>query len=432
MKLNILFFIITLIILYFLFFKNLISLFLLFVFSTPYTALSLININGVSISFPIYVGIFLIIKFILICLKNKKIKKVKINIFLFLFIIICLLSCISPMLISSKFRVTSNLSNEFLFYQDIEKIKPMLSHILYILYCYAVYVISKYIIKNFNIKIKMILEVFKKSFYLVIIFCLLEIIFYKLGLSKEFNNILKMNESALIQGYGKFLRISGPNLEPSMFSIYLLFSFGIFYFNKFIKESILVIIFGILSTSTSFILGIFMYIFYFIVLRPKEDLKKILFLILILILSLLILITIYPQMFGLFEEILHKINGKGVSGGDRKYNMLQHFKVSISINPISGIGYGIARSKDLLTTWLCNIGYFGVALFSLALITSTLKKINKNRRYIGITLIIIFLIESISVPEPYFLYIWCFWGILDSDINDYEVRKEIKNADKLY
>lgn len=238
-----------------------------------------------------------------------------------------------------------------------------------------------------------------------------------------------MNESALIQGYGKFLRISGPNLEPSMFSIYLLFSFGIFYFNKYVKESIFVIILGILSTSTSFILGIFMYIFYFIILRSKEEWKKILFLILTLILILFILITVYPQMLSLFEEILYKINGKGVSGGERKYNMLHHFQVSININPISGIGYGIARSKDLLTTWLCNIGYFGVTFFILALITS-IKKANK--RYIGIILIIIFLVESISVPEPYFLYIWCFWGILDSNINNYKLREEIKNADKLY
>lgn len=90
MKLNILFFIITLIILYFLFFKNLISLFLLFVFSTPYTALSLININGVSISFPIYVGIFLIIKFILICLKNKKSKNQYILIFIYYYVSIIL------------------------------------------------------------------------------------------------------------------------------------------------------------------------------------------------------------------------------------------------------------------------------------------------------------------------------------------------------
>lgn len=164
MKLNILFFIITLIILYFLFFKNLVSLFLLFLFSTPYTAFSLMNISGVSISFPIYVGIFLIVKFILVCLKRQKIKKVKVNIFLLLFIIMCLLSCISPLLISSRFKVTSNLSNEFLFYQDIEKIKPILNHILYILYCYIIYIISKYIIKNFNIKIEMILKVFKKVF----------------------------------------------------------------------------------------------------------------------------------------------------------------------------------------------------------------------------------------------------------------------------
>ena len=81
-----------------------------------------------------------------------------------------------------------------------------------------------------------------------------------------------------------------------------------------------------------------------------------------------------------------------------------------------GIGYGVARSKDLLSTWLVNIGYIGVISFILGLIESTFNKRNKEKRFIGIVLIVVFIVEFISVPEPYFLYLWCLWGVLDSKI----------------
>lgn len=416
MESSILFYPILLISLYFFIFKKLENIFYFFLFSTPFTATSLLNIGNISISFPIFIGLFLIFKYFIEVFKNRKMKKIYINKFLFIFIFCCILSIFSPLYITNDFRITTNLGNEFLNYQFIPKISSIISHILYLSYCYILYLITISCIDIKYIPLFKIINIYKKSFYLVCIFTICEIVVYKLGMTKEFNQIFKMNENTMLQGYGSFLRIAGPNLEPSMFSIYLLVSLGIFYFTKENFSLVLALFLGLLSTSSSFILGLGIYFIIFLFRRKKKEYIKIVFLIIGIIIFTLIIIRLFPQLEKLFTGILDKISGEGVSGSDRKFNMLQHLLVSVSINPFLGIGYGVARSKDLITTWLVNVGYIGVISFTIALFKSTINKKNKRKKFIGVTLIVAFIVEFISVPEPYFLYLWCLWGVLDSKI----------------
>lgn len=416
MESSVLFYPILLISLYFFLFKKLEDIFYFFLFSTPFTATSLLNIGNISISFPIFTGLFFIFKYFIEIFKRKKIRKIFINKFLFLFIVCCILSIFSPLYITSNFKITTNLGNEFLNYQFTPKLKSIFSHILYLIYCYILYliVISCGDIKK--ISLFKIINIYKKSFYAVFIFIICEIVVYKLGITREFNQIFKMNESTSLQGYGSFLRIAGPNLEPSMLSIYLLVSLGVFYFTKENIALLLALFLGLLSTSSSFILGLGIYFIIFLFRRKKKEYLKIIFLTITIIIFIIIIIQFFPQLEKLFTGILDKIYGKGVSGSDRKFNMIQHLLVSITINPFLGIGYGVARSKDLITTWLVNCGYIGVISFVTALLKSTLSKKNKRKKFIGIVLIVAFTIEFISVAEPYFLYLWCLWGILDSKI----------------
>lgn len=416
MESSILFYPILLISLYFFIFKKLENIFYFFLFSTPFTATSLLNIGNISISFPIFIGLFLIFKYFIEVFKNRKMKKIYINKFLFIFIFCCILSVFSPLYITSDFKITTNLGDEFLNYHFITKTSSIISHILYLSYCYILYLITISCIDIKYIPLFKIINIYKKSFYLICIFTICEIVVYKLGMTKEFNQIFKMNESTMLQGYGSFLRIAGPNLEPSMFSIYLLVSLGIFYFTKENFSLVLALFLGLLSTSSSFILGLGIYFIIFLFRRKKKEYIKIVFLIIGIIIFTLIIIRLFPQLEKLFTGILDKISGEGVSGSDRKFNMLQHLLVSVSINPFLGIGYGVARSKDLITTWLVNVGYIGVISFTIALFKSTINKKNKRKKFIGVTLIVAFIVEFISVPEPYFLYLWCLWGVLDSKI----------------
>ena len=414
MESSVLFYPIFLIVLYLFIFKKLEDIFYLFLFSTPFTATSLLNIVGISISFPIFIGVFFIFKYFIEVLRKKKIKKIYINKFLFLFFFYFIFLIFSPLFFTCDFKVTSNLGNEFFNFQFIPKLTYIVTHILYISYCYILYLITLSCINIKNISFYKIIIIYKKSFYAVFIFIICEIIAYKLGITKEFNQIFKMNESTTIQGFGNFLRIAGPNLEPSMLSVYLLVSLGIFYFTKNNKELFLCIGLGLLSTSSSFILGLVIYFIIFIFRKKKKEYLKLIIVLISAIILIFIIIYIYPQLLKLFIGMVDKINGKGISGGDRKFNLVHHIVISLTVNPFLGIGYGIARSKDLLSTWMVNIGYIGVVSFVIALFKSTLNKKNRKKKFIGIALIVTFIVEFISVPEPYFLYLWCLWGILDS------------------
>ena len=111
-------------------------------FSTPFTATSLLNIGNVSISFPILVGIIFVSKFILESIKTQKIKKGYFNTWLLVFICCTLISLSSPLYIKNNFRITTNLGSKFLEYQELDKIFMMISHISYLIYCYLIYLVT--------------------------------------------------------------------------------------------------------------------------------------------------------------------------------------------------------------------------------------------------------------------------------------------------
>ncbi|MGL5594463.1 MAG: hypothetical protein ACRDDH_11055, partial [Cetobacterium sp.] len=229
----------------------------------------------------------------------------------------------------------------------------------------------------------------------------------------KFDEIFRMNPSSNIQPYGNFIRVSGPNIEPSMFSIFLILIVSILLFDniqKNYKDIILLIMNGILTTSSTFFVGLFLICLNYIIFSKNR--VKILKIVILISLLYLFLILIYPQILFLTTGIIDKIFGKGISGSERSFDMINHFKVGLAY-PLTGIGYGMARSKDLISSWIANIGFLGVGLFILSILASV-KKTNTKTKGFYVGLVVIFLLEFISVPEPYFIYIWLIWGIMDS------------------
>ncbi|HBJ79915.1 MAG TPA: hypothetical protein DDY85_12935 [Fusobacterium sp.] len=292
----------------------------------------------------------------------------------------------------------------------------ILKHYIYITYCICIYFFTNIYINNIDDRkreIENILKILKFTVIILFFTCIYQFVSYKLNL--PFDEIFRMNPSRLIQIHRDFFRISGPNLEPSMFAISLILLLNIFWFLKEKFLSFLLLIMGMLSTSSSFVVGVLIVLIITLLRKRKKEIRLLLLLGMVSVIILIFLIRVYPEMLKLFLEIIDKVQGKGVSGSDRSKSILQHFWIGIE-HPFFGIGYGVARSKDLLTTWLANIGMIGVIFFILSLI----KNIKNN--FIAYGVISCFFIEFISVSEPYFLYLWIFLGILDS-------KKIIKNGE---
>lgn len=417
MEINVLFYLVLPITLYLTINKKINYLFYFLIFSSFFTATSLINFNGTSFSFPFIIGVFFIIKNIVLLILKKFKLKIKLNKYLFLFYLFCFFSLFSPLYIERDFYVIYQDSTFGIYNPDFTII---LKHYIYITYCMCVYFFTNIYINNINDEkreIENILKILKFTVIILFFICVYQFVSYKLNL--PFDEIFRMNPSSNSQPHGNFLRISGPNIEPSMFAITLIFLLNIFWFMKEKFLSFLLLIMGILSTSSSFVIGVLIILIITLLRKRKKEIKVLILLGIIVLIIFIILIGIYPEAFKLFLEIIDKVQGKGVSGSDRSKSMLEHFRIGIE-HPFFGIGYGVARSKDLLTTWLANIGMIGVIFFILSLI----KNIKNN--FIAYGVISCFFIEFISVSEPYFLYLWIFLGILNSQkiIENGEVKND--------
>ena len=416
------------------FFENNNMLFNLLLITSVFTATSFINIGSKSFTISFFIGLLYILKTLFNVAKSKiKIKKRYINQGLIIFIFVCFLSIIFTFRIESDFKIISINSKEIYFNIDI--LNSFL-HFLYLFYCYFIYLSVKINfyqeIENYNNKI----EKSKKYFYvslLIIIFIsfyyYLDIYFYlKTGKDiLKFNDIFRMNPVRLLQG----IRLPGPNLEPSMFAIFLLTYFCILLNNK--KAEIIILILGTLSTSSSFIVGIGIIFLYLLILGSKKEKIDILKMSIYLFFIAFLLLICFEDIRNIIFEIIEKFEGKNTSGIERRCSFLLMMNSFIKY-PILGIGYATSRSSDLISTWLANIGILGMwsFLYGVYLSGKRVVKINKN---LYRALLIYWIIAFISVPEPYFLYIWIIWGIIDSSpkINNKKltIRESNKNENNI-
>lgn len=413
----------------YLFFKDTKYLLYLVVFFSGFTATSLINFgNNFSLQPSYYLGILFIIKSFLF-IHNKK-TLIKPDKFLFTLIIISILSLIMPTLISSKnifiMNQDSLISNIFFTSSNI-------TQLCYLLFCFIIYLcIKNYFYHNPNEIEKCI----KVLLYGATIICLLG--FYQefaylthLEFDKFFRNGIHGNTQGA-QNY--FVRVYSVTQEPSMLGYFLapIVALGVSIEKNIITNKykilflLLIILTGIMSTSTTFIVG-----FAALILKVSFD-KLMLFVkninnenekigyilpivFFIFILLLIVIVNLNPAIKDtLITGSYNKFMGNNLSGQERSSIFKLHINAAMHY-PLLGIGFGTARGKDLLSTWLCNIGFIAVTLFILYLykLITKLKNISKLSYGISNYIFVLFACAFTSVPEPYNLFIWIMFAVAE-------------------
>ncbi|MBZ6006486.1 hypothetical protein K1514_11360 [Paraclostridium bifermentans] len=186
----------------------------------------------------------------------------------------------------------------------------------------------------------------------------------------------------------------------------------------------------VVSKSSSFLIGMFLFIGILIILAINKFIKNyknvkasflnserrgLILLGITIFFVISIAIVIYLINTDIFRDFLFKIKGGGVSGSERTIALMQHLQV-FKDNFLFGVGFGSLRSKDLMSTWLAAMGIVGNTLFAIFLIKQLyqLFKINKSETIsLAILITISWGILFISVPEPYYLYLWIYFAIAD-------------------
>jgi hypothetical protein len=241
--------------------------------------------------------------------------------------------------------------------------------------------------------------------------------------NRVFDNGAGVSSGSLFQtmsvGGFHIMRLKSLTGEPSMYAFTILpFWIHAVHQRKMVTSAVLLVSL-LLSTSTSALLGIGLYLLcriYFLrtsqrFLRGYADRLLTLF----FILSLVALVIAFPFVSALLQETSAKFSGENTSGIERlRYiqSGLGFFRISPLTIQLFGLGFGYTRSADFFSTLLVNTGLIGTLLFSVLFIYPILR-LENTYRSIGLKsiLIVIFIIMMISVPEFAYLSTWLFLGI---------------------
>lgn len=404
-----------------------------------FTGASIIRIGDLSIQPAYYLSGIFIIKQIIDILKNKR--KIKINKFLIIFIIICICSIVMPKIIEGINIEIINQNGENAYAKFTSH---NITQLMYLIYCFIFLVaITDYLNQNREERKNVIKFMIIGAVVVSILGIYQELAYiYKW----PFDIIFRSNVNGNVQPYGSFVRMYSTTIEPSMLAYYLVPMFALI--TSINEEGIkykylilaLILFVGFGSTSSTFILGLIVTTMILIInafiekdidikIRNKSILKKFAIVLLIGIICLLIIYIINKNIvINIFEGLLQKLTRNNLSGQERSSAFINHILVGLRF-PLLGIGFGTVRSKDLFSTWICNIGLFGTAVFIYYLF-DVIRKLRKNKCNISYGtanfIIVVFICAFASVPEPYNLFIWLMLAMAESLIQDTQ-KVEDKN-----
>ena len=370
------------------------------VFFSGFSGSSVINVSSFSLQ-PSYLFFFVFLVFEL--LQQKKLK-IRINTLFFLFILYCIATVIFPFFLSDEKIEIMNQDGE---YVRLGFSSSNITQIAYLLFC-AVFL--NYILKYKN-KDKLsgnIIKSFNYGFYAVVAICLYQIIAFRFNL--PFDKLFRQSVHGNIQG----TRIYGPCIEASMLCYYLITALiVVLQTGKGVLRcvfSVLSVFIGIYTYSSTYIVGavlilLVMAIRVILNIYKKYSWKTYIMLGIIVLVGISACVIFREKIFYLVKELYEKLTQKNDSGLERTETMLKMSVIGLKY-PL-GVGFGSARSKDLLSTWLCNIGIFGVLLFLLFVLDLALRAGSKRIKYLS-PFILVIILSFISVPEPYNLFIWFY------------------------
>lgn len=220
-----------------------------------------------------------------------------------------------------------------------------------------------------------------------------------------------MFQTLSINGVSYF-RLKSLAGEPSMFAITML-PYWIYAIHK--KKMLYQTIFLItllLSTSTTAIFGICLYLLlriFYLGLKDEYTIKT-------LIAIGICCGVFWDVVFNVFTSmVVEKVLSENVSGIERATGFMDHFYYFLNlpgINQLFGIGFGAIRSTDLFTTFLVNVGIVGFLIYSV-LFLYPVYKLKSSYEDIGLKmiLIVLYILMMIAVPEFAYLTPWLFLGI---------------------
>ncbi len=421
---------------------SLINSLLIGYFLSIFTTLSVFNIE--KLGFSLTIGHFWMIilgaKVIYNLLIHKLTLKIRHNKYLYLFILFSFITIFFPMFIKEEINIISPSGIETVLKFSFHNI----SQYMYLFFDFYVFIISGIIFSNQKITLKKLDKVFVYSLGIIIILCFIQVIvpieIYDTFFRNDYNHATHFLSSS-----NTILRMSGPFIENSMLSLYMtpVFCYVVItYIEKQdkLKEIIIIatLFIGLLSKSSTFIVGLFTFMFVIIIVaiysyyKRREFYNSYFHKFILRVINkiniirknkkLTVTISVLSVIFGVFivffvfmnlNGLIGKLMGQGESGHLRTVNLAKHLSVFIKY-PINGVGFGSVRSGDLLSTWLAQIGIIGVTLF-IMFIYSAIKNLKIFNRVFDLGLLFIICItlvlQCVSVPEPYFLFIWMYYAI---------------------
>lgn len=220
-------------------------------------------------------------------------------------------------------------------------------------------------------------------------------------------------------------RIQSLSGEPSMYAFTVL-PYLIFVIHKKYNPliSILILLSLILTFSTTAYVGLLIYLislFFF----SKVNLKYIIGIVVFIFLCTILYLTLSDYIDEIIQfAILDKSSSQ--SGLERSSIMIDYINYWSNLNIVNmlfGIGFGYARSTDLFSTWLVDIGFFGLLGFSIFYLWNLqLKRLTFLDIGYNSILIVLFTTAMIAVPEYSYLSFWLFLGIIRNKYNKTNIR----------
>lgn len=382
--------------LYVIFFKRSIYFLYFAIVFSGFSGSSVINVLGVSVQPSYY---FFIIYFISRLFKSQSIK---LDWSLSLFLFYCIISIVFPLIYEKERIILMDQSGK---YTELRFSYSNIIHVLYLLMdVLFLSTLLKY--KGNRFIVSKFVGYFKIGLWLVIIVCLYQLAAFQFGL--EFDRYFRQSVHGNVQG----TRLYGPCIEASMLSYYLIPAIFIVAQNtKDWKDTVLIvaaIIIGLISRSSTFLIGLILFIIFLIpkffnVLGKKQG-RFLGGFIVFFISAFLVAAISSGALITITQQFIDKINLNALSGIERWDTFLNMSLIGIRYP--TGIGFGSGRSKDLLSTWLCNIGLIGVCLFFVFIFRIVYFSVKQRKVDFSIPTCVVVILMFSSVPEPYNLFVW--------------------------
>lgn len=369
------------------------------IFFSGYTGSSVLNVAGVTLQPAFY---FFSVYFAVRLMQGERFK-IRLDPLLMVFAGYCVLSILFPIILSGENIITLN--------QDVglERVYFRSSHIIHICYLIFNLVFLNTLLSKSSDKVvaDRLLFAYRWGFISVVAICIYQIFAFRYNL--PFDVLFRQSVHGNIQGN----RIYGPCIEASMLCYYLIPSVLIV-LNKRrswvdIAAVLGAIAVGVISRSSTFLvggalLGILLIPKTVIFMSQRHSAKQWCFAFVCVALALCLVAAFGWLIMDVINAFIGKLKQQSASGIERFSYMYMSLRVGLKYP--TGVGFGTARSADLFSTWICNVGVLGMALYLMFLAKFALGALRDGRADRAVAYLLVVFLMFVSVPEPYNLFVW--------------------------